>query len=188
MPSRKKNKALAAPNTELDQKAVPGVFPFSSYVYVVGSHAALLAFSAFFLPHVPKTLSSSSSSTSLLESLTRDPVLTVAWICAGATPVQAWWAGWMKRWWIQCGSKTEQREWQRGRLSVSLHVDPQTTVRAIGYIGTEACFSRNCCNLHHDLCLIGAFRRSTIEACFPSPGPFLFGSFLPIVTIYAHIS
>src|ERR1700733_1917618 len=114
MPSRKaKNRKGAASslNAEHNRRPVSGIFPFARYVSVVGVHITLLAFVALFLPRVPRDpLHSSSPSTPFLEGLTRDPVLTVMWICAGAIPLQGWWAGWVRKWWIQFSIKGTDAE------------------------------------------------------------------------------
>src|ERR1700690_322162 len=104
MPSQKtKNrKAAATPNvsTQLTENDGTGFFPFASYVSVVGVHTTLLAFVALFLVCAPQALPRSSPPSPFLEALTRDPVSTVAWKCAGAIPLQGWWAGWVRKWWI----------------------------------------------------------------------------------------
>ena len=130
MPSRKaKNRKGAASslNAEHNRRPVSGIFPFARYVSVVGVHITLLAFVALFLPRVPRDpLHSSSPSTPFLEGLTRDPVLTVMWICAGAIPLQGWWAGWVRKWWIQFSIKgtdaekrLEENERDKNKLSAS---------------------------------------------------------------------
>jgi GPI ethanolamine phosphate transferase 2/3 subunit F len=102
MPSRKtKNRKLAAPTTlENNNKGLAsGFFPFASYVSIVGVHTTLLGFVALFLARAPQAFPRSSSPPSpFLEGLTRDPVSTLTWICAGAIPLQGWWAGWVSKW------------------------------------------------------------------------------------------
>jgi GPI ethanolamine phosphate transferase 2/3 subunit F len=125
MPSRKtRSRKAATPNAQTQlPKHVPDVFPFASYVSVVGVHMTLLVFVAFFLARVPHALLRSSPPSG---GLTRNPALTLAWICAGSVPLQGWWAGWVRKWWIQIytkGTDGEKRlgrnERDKGKISVS---------------------------------------------------------------------
>jgi len=62
------------------------------------------------LARTPHALSPPSSPLSLLEGLTRDPVATLAWICAGAIPLQVWWALSVRKWWIDFSVKGTLKE------------------------------------------------------------------------------
>jgi len=128
MPSRKnKNrKAATAPNvpTQFTENDGTSFFPFASYLSVVGVHTTLLAFVSLFLVRTPQALPRSPTALPFLEALTRDPVSTVAWICAGVIPLQGWWAGWVRKWWIEFymkGTDTEKKlEWNvrdKGKFS-----------------------------------------------------------------------
>jgi len=109
MPSRKAKNRKGASSLNA-QKPVSGFFPFARYISVVGVHTTLLAFVALFLPRIPRDPLRSLSPSPFLEGLTRDPVLTVMWICAGAIPLQGWWAGWVRKWWIQFSIKGTDAE------------------------------------------------------------------------------
>ena len=127
MPSRKaKNRKGAASSSSNAEHNQRGFFPFARYVSVVGVHTTLLGFVALFLPRVPRDPLRSSSPSPFLEGITRDPVLTVMWICAGAIPLQGWWAGWVRKWWIQFSIKgtdaekrLEENERDRNKFSAS---------------------------------------------------------------------
>jgi GPI ethanolamine phosphate transferase 2/3 subunit F len=136
MPSKKGKNRKAAAMSQLANKGLPGSFPFASYVSVVGVHITLLAFTTFFLPRVSKpVLWASSPPSPFLEGLTRNPVFTLAWICAGTIPLQAWWAVRVRKWWVESSLKgmepekrLEQSERDKGILSVNwnLHFNLST--------------------------------------------------------------
>lgn len=134
--SRKAASAALVSNTHSSTQAQvqkysepSGFFPFARYISVLGVHTSLLAFVALILPKAPKTLpgtSDSTQQTSIQGALTANPTLTVAWICAGAIPLQAWWAGLVRKWWIEFpieGTNAEKRmqsvEQDKGKLVVS---------------------------------------------------------------------
>ena len=127
MPSKKGKNRKAAVTSQLANKGQLDSFPFASYVSVVGVHTTLLAFTTFILPRVSKpVLWASSPRSSILEGLTRNPVFTLAWICAGAIPLQAWWAMQVRKWWMKSFLKgmepekrIEQSERDKGILSVN---------------------------------------------------------------------
>jgi len=110
MPTRKANTRKAAAtssdnivsqsNEHSKRVPTPGFFPFARYISIVGVHTSLLTFTALFLPHASQHLPTSSSSP-FLQGLTSNPTLTLAWICAGAIPLQGWWAGWVRKWSIE---------------------------------------------------------------------------------------
>lgn len=84
----------------------PPFFPFARYTSIVGVHTSLLAFTSLFLPRT--SLSSLLRASALenedqaprdvLTALTKNPLLTVTWICVGASVLQVWWATWLQRW------------------------------------------------------------------------------------------
>ncbi|KAJ6519195.1 GPI biosynthesis protein family Pig-F-domain-containing protein [Mycena sanguinolenta] len=91
-------------------------FPFASYTAVVGVHTTLLIFSTLFLPRTPdvygldflkphvdptQLTSQDRPQHPFLAALTRSPVATLAWVCAGAAVLQGWWGGWVREWWIE---------------------------------------------------------------------------------------
>lgn len=124
MPSRKtRNRKVntTAPPVETDHTPTSDSFPFTSYASLVGVHTTLLVFVALFLARVPQALRRSPS---FPEGLTRDPMWTVAWICAGAVPLQGWWAGWVRKWVIDSslkGTDTDRRlDRDKGKFSASL--------------------------------------------------------------------
>jgi GPI ethanolamine phosphate transferase 2/3 subunit F len=171
MPSRKnKNrKAATAPNvpTQFTENDGTSFFPFASYVSVVGVHTTLLAFVSLFLVRTPQALPRSPTPLPFLEALTRDPVSTVAWICAGVIPLQGWWAGWVRKWWIEFymkGTDTEKKlEWNvrdKGKFSVnfSFHFDSWSLTK--GPVGSGKCLVEYCCNLVGGLRRRSAFWRS----------------------------
>jgi phosphatidylinositol glycan class F len=93
------------------QFAAPGFFPFARYISIVGVHTSLLAFTALFLPHASR-VPQASTSAPFLQGLTSSPAVTLAWICAGAIPLQGWWAGWVRKWSIEFsieGTDAEKR-------------------------------------------------------------------------------
>lgn len=93
----------------------PMKFPFAGYTSIVGVHSTLLLFVALFLPRTtilldpslaPKPVASQLTSRDkpqhpFLEPLTLNPTWTMACVCAGAVVLQAWWGGWIRRWWIE---------------------------------------------------------------------------------------
>ena len=194
MPSRKaKNRKVAATiNADHNHRPTAGFFPFAGYVSVVGVHTTLLAFVVLFLGRVPKALPGSSSSSPFLDGLTRDPVLTVAWICAGAIPLQGWWAGWMRKWWIQFSIKgtdaekrLEQNERDKNKFSVShnSHFDTTNYLRLTRcfILDTEECLVGHCCNIIRGLCCCGAFWCTVTQACCFSICPFA-----PLIIAHSH--
>lgn len=133
MPPRKAGarKATAAPHNLGSQprkhlKPNPtGFFPFARYISVVGVHTSLLIFTALFLPRASQ-LPQPSPPAPFLQGLSSDPVLTLAWICAGAIPLQGWWGGWIRKWLVEffiegtdVEKKLERKERDKDKFVVS---------------------------------------------------------------------
>ncbi|KAI0672237.1 GPI biosynthesis protein family Pig-F-domain-containing protein [Trametes maxima] len=114
MPSRK-TKTQEVTNAPSQSRPEPSsevttFFPFARYTSLVGVHTSLLAFSALLLPttstslitrgvsFLPNFVPGERPTRDVVQLLTEDPVRTVAWICAGASILQAWWAGWVRAW------------------------------------------------------------------------------------------
>ena len=80
-------------------------FPLSRFISLSGVHTLLLFFSALYLPRSSFLLSALPEQASskdrpqhpFLRPLTADPLLTLFWVCIGASAVQASWVGWLKR-------------------------------------------------------------------------------------------
>ncbi|KAF8624692.1 hypothetical protein AX17_007023 [Amanita inopinata Kibby_2008] len=107
---------------QLQQRAAPGnteqlkgteTLPLYQYTSAVGVHTTLLGFTALFLPRTaflsalikPEWDPARQSSRDkpqhpFLDALTSSPVSTLTWICLGVALLQGWWAGWMRRWYI----------------------------------------------------------------------------------------
>lgn len=114
-----------SPASDSAKPEFAGFFPFARYVSVVGVHTSLLAFVALFLPRTSLSLHQNAS-LPFLEALTRSPVLTLAWLCAGVVPLQGWWAGWLRKWWIEYSiegtdveKKLERKQRDKGKFVVS---------------------------------------------------------------------
>ena len=132
----KKRKAATASHPS---RAKPGVFPLAQYTSVVGVHCMLLTFTALFLPRTPSILSNvervSTNSRDrpqhpFLEPMTRDPLSTLLCICVGTAILQAWWAGWVRGWYLglsSSGSDNRKRsEMKRRKVIVrSVHSRPR---------------------------------------------------------------
>ncbi|KAI0649864.1 GPI biosynthesis protein family Pig-F-domain-containing protein [Trametes meyenii] len=114
MPSRKR-KAQTVTNVPSQSRTnsssdATAFFPFARYTSLVGVHTSLLAFSALLLPttstslitkgvsFLPGSTAGTRPTRDVVQLLTEDPARTVAWICAGASILQAWWAGWVRAW------------------------------------------------------------------------------------------
>ncbi|PFH47601.1 hypothetical protein AMATHDRAFT_151706 [Amanita thiersii Skay4041] len=102
--------------------------PFVQYTSVVGVHTTLLLFTALFLPRTaflsdltrpsrdPNTMTSlDKPQHPFLDELTLSPMSTLAWICVGVVVLQAWWGGWMRRWYVDgiVKGSVEDRKMQR---------------------------------------------------------------------------
>ncbi|KAF7366785.1 Phosphatidylinositol-glycan biosynthesis class F protein [Mycena sanguinolenta] len=112
----KKSKPPPPPTEPSHSAPPPPYFPFASYTAVVGVHTTLLIFAALFLPRTPdaygldflkphvdptQLTSQDRPQHPFLEALTRSPVATLAWVCAGAVVLQGWWGGWVREWGIE---------------------------------------------------------------------------------------
>lgn len=130
--SRKTTSATRVTNTpppsqiQVQKHSGPsGFFPFARYVSVLGVHTCLLIFVALILPTGLPRILDSPHHTSIQDALVVNPTLTIAWICAGLIPLQAWWAGLVRKWWIEFpieGTTSEKRmqsvEQDKGKLVV----------------------------------------------------------------------
>ena len=116
--------------------------PINSYIAVVGVHASLWAFTALYLPRTTFTnglknteWNSSQQLSSrdrpqhpFLVALTQNPTWTLACICLGAGLVQSWWAGRVRRWWLELfiqGQGTQEEK----RVQRAFHDSKKLTVR-----------------------------------------------------------
>ena len=120
--------------------------PINSYIAVVGVHTSLWTFTALYLPRttlingLKNTEWDSSQQLSsrdrpqhpFLVALTQNPTWTLACICIGAALVQSWWAGQVKRWWLDLfiqGTQEEKRIqrafYDRKKLTVRYHNTPE---------------------------------------------------------------
>lgn len=85
--------------------STPSTYPFARFISLLSVHTILLVFTAGWLPRstlLLTTLPSQASSKDkpqhpFLHPLTADPLLTVAWLCAGFAVTQVVWAAMMKR-------------------------------------------------------------------------------------------
>ena len=114
--------------------------PINSYIAVVGVHTSLWAFTALYLPRttlingLKNTEWDSSQQLSsrdrpqhpFLVALTQNPAWTLACICIGAGLVQSWWAGQVKRWWLDLFIQGTQEE---KRIQRAFHDRKKLTVR-----------------------------------------------------------
>ncbi|KIY53841.1 hypothetical protein FISHEDRAFT_13815, partial [Fistulina hepatica ATCC 64428] len=81
------------------------------YATLVGLHTTLMSFVALFLPRssffadlIPDSIvitSQDRPQDPFLDDLTRNPTATLVALCLGLVLLQAWWAGWMRRWWME---------------------------------------------------------------------------------------
>jgi phosphatidylinositol glycan class F len=114
--------------------------PINSYIAVVGVHTSLWTFTALYLPRT--TFANGLKNTEwdqqlssrdrpqhpFLVALTQNPTWTLTWICLGAGLVQSWWAGRVRRWWLDLSIQGTQEEKRlqraildRKKLTVRLH-------------------------------------------------------------------
>lgn len=113
--------------------------PINSYIAVVGVHTTLWAFTGLYLPRTtftsgPDTKWNSSQQLSsrdrpqhsFLVALTVNPTWTLACICLGAGIVQSWWAGQVKRWWLDLSIQGTDEE---KRIQRAFHDSKKLTVR-----------------------------------------------------------
>lgn len=114
--------------------------PINGYIAVVGVHTTLWAFTALFLPRttlmngLEKTKWDSSQQLSsrdrpqhpFLVALTLNPTWTLACICIGAGIVQSWWAGQIRRWWLDLSIQGTEEE---TRIQRAFHDSKKLTVR-----------------------------------------------------------
>ena len=143
--SKKKTKAQQSTNgsTKSPPKTgsiVTSTIPMASYISVVGVHTTLWAFAGLYLPRTafltelikpewdPTQLTSQDRPQHpFLEALTLNPTYTLACICLGAAILQTWWAGWLRKWWLDLGLRgtdsersAERAQYDRHQLTVSV--------------------------------------------------------------------
>jgi len=105
---KSKNRKSPAVSKSLPESL--GFFPFAQYTSVVGVHIILLLFTTLFLPRTTFLLTDAQPTQTssrdrpqhpFLEPLTTNPLLTVTYICAGASTLQLWWCSWIRKWWME---------------------------------------------------------------------------------------
>ena len=116
-------------------------FPLLRYASLLGVQTALLGFVALYLPRstflisdVPEQASSKDRPQHpFLKPLTADPILTLGWLCLGTFIVQAWWAGALRKIWVERDlARSTEAGGDEQRVKTSLSADGQRwTVRAI---------------------------------------------------------
>ena len=111
--------------------------PINSYIAVVGVHISLWTFTALYLPRSTLTNNTEWDSSQqfssrdrpqhpFLVALTQNPTWTLACICLGAGLVQSWWAGQVRRWWLDLFIQGTQEE---KRIQWAFHDSKKLTVR-----------------------------------------------------------
>ena len=110
--------------------------PINSYIPVVGVHTTLWAFTALYLPRTTLIDTEWDSSQQLssrdrpqhpfLVALTQNPTWTLACICVGAGFVQSWWAGQVRRWWLDLSIQHTEGE---KRMPRGVHKGQPVVVR-----------------------------------------------------------
>ncbi|KAH9929100.1 GPI biosynthesis protein family Pig-F-domain-containing protein [Epithele typhae] len=93
MPARKTKQVDPSARLPPAEAAEPKpFFPFARYTSVVGVHTSLLAWDFTGASRDAKP------PRDIMQSLTENPVRTVAWLCVGAALLQSWWASWLHTW------------------------------------------------------------------------------------------
>ena len=99
-----------------------GRFPFAQYASVLGVRLLLVGFTALYLPQTTRIFAPLAARTTdrpqseFMEALTADPSLTLGWISAGLTLLEAWWASWMRKWSFEQRAKGTEVEIKLDRV------------------------------------------------------------------------
>lgn len=144
--------------------SAPDLFPYARFTSVTGVHTSLLAFTALFLPRTSFSLSlltgqqepvndQLGASDRALRLLTENPLRTVAWICAGAVVLQAWWAGWLRSWAVEEAAGVKAK---RNTVEERLHPKKRFPSWVVPFKGAAVATFAASVALHIILILFGA--------------------------------